>query len=226
MDAHAMKMKKYLLTLVCLWSLLSTAAMAQSPERRMELGIILLTVNAMPNISYVPQRNPSWQWLPSLFWRYDLGKWALRAQAGYGQRNMTYSDGPIAVDGMSSEMLRRAYKLGVGAQYAIPKTKGRLYGCLDIAYRRLHADGSVIGGFVGWNNRFVYNANGLDADLGLGYKFIPMPWLTISPEIAADGYLSKLRLQETNAYTGQSTTTDASTFQLRPIAQLQVAARF
>lgn len=221
-----MKMKKYLLPLVCFVSVLSTAALAQSPERRMEWGLNLLTVNALPNISYVPQRNPSLQWLPSLFWRYGLGKWALRAQAGYGQRQVTHTDGPIAADGMSSAMLRRAYKLGIGAQYAIPKTQGRLYGFLDLAYRRLHAEGSVTGGLVGWNNRFVYNANGLDADLGLGYTFIPMSWLTISPEIAADGYLSKLRLQETNSYTGQSTTTDATTFQVRPIAQLLVAARF
>lgn len=178
---------KYLILIVCLLGIFQIKA--QDSLRRSELGSTILTVNSFNTNYTYAQNRPSFEILNGLFYRYNKNRNSYRALISYGENKIDFKSPPEFTEGKSGNVSNKNFMLGAGIQHNLKKNKDWLYGFIDLCYRNTFSTGTDIGG--GYSYAYSSSANGLDAYLGLGFKFKIAKQLCLSPELTYNIYFGR-----------------------------------
>lgn len=173
-----------------LWLCFSAWLMAaQDSLRRSELGSTILTVNSFNTNYTYAQNRPSFEILNGLFYRFNKNRNSYRALISYSENKIDFKSPPEFTEGKSGNVSNKNFMLGAGMQRNLKKNKEWLYAFVDLCYRNTFSTGTNIGG--GYRDTYSSSANGLDAYLGLGFKFKIAKQLCLSPELTYNIYFGR-----------------------------------
>lgn len=199
---------------------------AQESKPRLEFGSTLLTVNSLQSSGMYPQSKPSLEYLNGIYLRYQMNRWSIRFLSSYSDNSYTYSSPPEVVDGTSGDGANKDFRIGVGAQCNLLRTKEWLYAFTDVLYRNVYTSGNTYGGIGGGADSFTSVANGIDSFYGIGFKFKVYKSLYISPELAVNVSMSSVNEKNTPMGQGQVSTAHSYDLQMNNVLKLHVGVKF
>lgn len=219
-----MKKALYILFFCC-------GSMAQAQEAPLahpfELGINLIQYsnNSTPDILYPNQQRVSA--ISGLFFRYNLDRYSIRSAVNYRNEGSNFTPVNSCIDcGTWSQTSNKIFSTTAGIQFAMQKNRRNFYAFTDLGFRYSVSEGTVTGGFGGFNDQFVNRSAGFMFQPGMGLMLRPWKALRLSGEVFVDGLLSH------NAATLTGLTQDiirwmeSNTFSLTPACRLMLSVSF
>jgi hypothetical protein len=141
---------------------------------RNEIAYCFLSLNAIDEVPFSNGMYPAPELLNGILLRHSFGHFSARFNASFWKRSY-FKDNPLHCPNCSytsGQSETSDYQLGGGLQYTPFRRKELLYCFADLSYRRRAGTATIETVFNGADGieKYIYNINGINIDVGIGTK--------------------------------------------------------
>ncbi|MDP1802597.1 MAG: hypothetical protein Q8L81_14650 [Bacteroidota bacterium] len=211
---------------ILLFTFLFNLVIGQEKEKRFELGPTLITINSLSSTYHSFVDKPAIEYSNGLFFKYNKKRFAFRSTISYNESYFKYYAPAGCFDCTSGESINKDFRIGVGVQYSLIKSKDVLYTFTDLSYRNIYSAGYVYGGLAGLNNSFSSSTDGIDGLIGFGLKLKLFEDIFMLPEVGYNIFYGSVNYTTAHLLYGEAKRSHYIQGQLNPVAKLHLTVRF
>ncbi len=150
-----------------------------------EIGVALARVNVPYLWVHEPAELNTVQFLPGLFARYDLGRWALRGGIDY-TRNITHDHSWFCYDCSTERLAGTNLEVRAGAEVDFSPRKNWIFGIADLFAQRYSGSGLSTNIAWGFSQQIIgRSSKGIGCQVGLGFKWSLLKNISMGAELLA-----------------------------------------